>query len=570
MNRRLLLALFLLVFPAIAFAQTQRYIVTTHHAFDMAVRALPREDFDPAPRAAMRIRRFQVIDGFAADLTADQVRRLASSNEVDVIEPVVERHALVDSVTPGQQTTPYGVKMVHAPDVWPVTKGQGVNGFGPIHVAIIDTGIDYNAPELSAIYKGGFNFVNGTTDPLDDAGHGTHVSGIIAAADNTEGVVGVAPAIDLYVLKVLDHCGSGSSEDVIAAVDWIVQKKGSIGGDWVVNLSLGSPDPSTSEQAAFQRGVDAGILFFASAGNSYDTNPVDGLAFPAGYPMVESVGAIDSNQQIATFSQRGPGLKLVAPGVAVLSTFVDVQEMDAISGPITIDAVRVDAFTNTRQLTCTAAPTVTGALFNAGSGNTSDFSNSTGTASGKIALIQRAGTSNATGSTLTFSEKAKNAKAAGAVGVIIYNNRATENAADPPGWGMTGLSGANDVPPVVVGVTQAEGQQLVSHAGSNATIAFGHNLSNEGYALEDGTSMSSPHAAAVAALVWAVAPTATANEVAQAIENTATDLGDAGVDNVYGHGLVNALAAATRLNPSAFGQAPQPKTGRVPGRRGGH
>jgi subtilisin family serine protease len=81
--------------------------------------------------------------------------------------------------------------------------------------------------------------------------------------------------------------------------------------------------------------------------------------------------------------------------------------------------------------------------------------------------------------------------------------------------------------------------------------------------------MSSPHAAAVAALVWSVAPTATAQQVNDAVLNTAKDLGDPGVDNTYGHGLVDALDAAKQLNPAAFGiQPPAPHTGRVPGRRG--
>src|SRR5581483_1154203 len=230
MNRRLLVAL-LLVFPAAALAQnTQRYIVVTQHAYDEAVHALPREDFEFGARAAMRVRRFESIDGFAADLSADQVRRLSTSPEVQWIEPVVERHALDDTVVAGQQTTPYGITMVKAPQVWPVTRGRAVNGSGPIHLAVIDTGIDYKSPELQAIYRGGHNFVTASDDPLDDNVHGSHVSGIIAAADDGEGVVGVAPAIDLYALKVLNTCGSGSSEDVISAVDWVVRKKAAIGG----------------------------------------------------------------------------------------------------------------------------------------------------------------------------------------------------------------------------------------------------------------------------------------------------------------------------------------------------
>jgi len=569
--KRLALFALLTALPAAVFGSTQRYIVLTHRPYREAVRSLPRDDFDPTERAEMRVREFSVINGFAADLTDEQAARLVQSGEVDDIEPVLERHVLADSVTPGQQTTPYGISMVNAPSVWPVTKGTALNGIGPIHVAVIDTGIDYHSSELSAVYKGGHNFITGSDDPLDDFGHGSHVSGIIAAADDNQGVVGISPAVDIFALKVLDQCGSGSSENVIHAIDWIIQRKATIGGNWVVNLSLGSSDSSVIEQAAFQRGTDAGIIFFAASGNSYDTNPIDGLAFPAGYPSVVSVGAIDSTQTVASFSQRGPGLKVVAPGVAVLSTFIDVSEIDGINNSAgTIEASRVHGYdTSNQEFTCTAAPTVSGSLVDCGVGNTTDFPTRV---SGNIALILRGGTSSATASTLTFAEKAKNAKKAGAVGVIIYNNRATENASEAPGWGMTGLTRSSDVPPVVVGVTQVQGQQLIAMAGAATTMGFARHNSIEGWQLESGTSMASPHATAVAALVWAVASTASASDVTNAVINTAKDLGDAGVDNVYGHGLVNALDAAKQLNPGAFGTAGMPpstpRTGRTPGRRG--
>jgi subtilisin family serine protease len=264
-------------------------------------------------------------------------------------------------------------------------------------------------------------------------------------------------------------------------------------------------------------------------------------------------------------------LKVVAPGVSVISTFIDVREVDGINNSSgTIEAYRVHGFdTSNQELTCSAAPTVSGALVACGVGNTSDFKSSL---VGNIALIQRGGTSTATGTTLTFAEKSKNAKRNGAVGVIIYNNRATENASEAPGWGMTGLRGSSDVPPVVVGVTQVEGQQLISIAGAATTMGFARHNSIEGWRLESGTSMATPHAAAVAALVWAAAPTASASDVANAVINTAKDLGAPGVDNVYGHGLVNALDAAKQLNPGAFGAGgtppSAPRTGRTPGRRG--
>src|SRR5579872_1727011 len=313
--KRVALIAFLFIFPAAAFAaSTTHYIVVTSHPFNEAMQRIPREDFDPSAQRAARVREFRVINGFEAELTDAQAKALVASGEVEDIEPVVERHALDDTITPGVQTTTWGVKAVHAQDVWPVTKGAALNGTGPIHVAIIDTGIDYNHPELKAVYKGGKNEITGTNDPLDDFGHGTHVAGIIAAADDNEGVVGVAPAVDIYSFKVLDECGSGSSANVIHSIDDIIALKNQIGGNWVANLSLGSDTPSDAEQSAFQRGIAAGIIFCAASGNGYLDNPFDGLSFPAGYPGVVSVGAVDSTLTVADYSQRGSGLSVVAPG----------------------------------------------------------------------------------------------------------------------------------------------------------------------------------------------------------------------------------------------------------------
>lgn len=557
--KRLFVLVFLIAFPVALFATPiERYIVRTTHPYGTAVRMMRTVDFDVIASREARIREFSIINGFAADLTNEQATQLLRSGEVEDIEPVLERHVFADTVTPGQQTTPYGVMMVNAPAVWPVTKGAAINGSGPIHMAIIDTGIDYHSTELQRAYRGGFNFINGTTDPLDDFGHGSHVAGIIAAADDRNGVVGVAPDVDIYSLKVLDQCGSGSTETIIAAIDWIKQKKSEIGGNWIVNLSLGSSDSSNAEKTAFQKGADAGIIFFAAAGNSYDDSTsaffhTDGLAFPAGYPSVVSVGAIDSTMTVATFSQRGAGLKVVAPGVSVLSTIVSVgvstNDGRAFAG--TTPVVVKDDQGDPLDGFCLPAPNASGTFVFCGLGNPSEFPSSV---SGKIALIERG--------TLHFIDKMQNAKAAGATGVILYNN-----VADPPliTPALGNFTTAGTVPTFVptIFLTQADGLALKATPAANVSLGFGL----ESWELESGTSMATPHAAAVAALVWAVAPNASATDVTNAVINDAKDLGDAGTDTVYGHGLVNALDAAKQLNPGAFGPpAPTPPTGRAPGR----
>ena len=108
-------------------------------------------------------------------------------------------------------------------------KGYGVN------VAVIDSGCDYNHPDGAVNYVGGWDFVNNDNDPMDDNGHGTHVSGTVAAKDDNVGVVGVAPLASLYCLKVLNSSGSGAWSDIIAALQWAVAN-----GIEVTNTAMGA------------------------------------------------------------------------------------------------------------------------------------------------------------------------------------------------------------------------------------------------------------------------------------------------------------------------------------------
>jgi len=364
-------------------------------------------------------------------------------------------------------------------------------------------------------------------------------------------VVGIAPDVEIYSLKMLSSCGSGTSAAELHALDWILAKKAAIGGNWIVNLSLGAPDPSAAEANAFANVIAAGVLVFAAAGNDYDTNPVDGLSYPAGYSGVVSVGAIDSSQTVAPFSQRGADLKVVGPGVNVLSTVV--AENVAASNGASYAATAAAAENSSGQSLCLPAPAVSGVVVDCARGQIGDFPSSV---AGKIALIERGD--------LTFADKAKNAKTAGAIGVICYNSA----TGDPVVPDLGKLASTSAVPPFVF-VSRNDGLALKATPGVSVTMSFGLHT----YALYSGTSMATPHAVGAAALAWSVAPSATNVQVATAIEQTAHDLGDAGFDTVYGNGLVDALAAAKQLNPAAFSSPAQPPpptkfTGRTPGRRG--
>src|SRR5205085_46731 len=267
--------------------------------------------------AEHQIREFQTLDAFAANLNEKEIEDLRASGNVLSIETLKERHVnAVEDRRPrlsGQaapQVIAYGVDLIHARSIWPLSRGENIN------VVIIDTGIDMAHPDLAANYAGGYNTFNPSGVPLDDFGHGTHVAGIIGALDNNIGVVGVAPKARLWSVKVLNDKGSGDNEHIAAGIDWVIAKKRTDGGNWIVNMSFGGDQLSEIEQAAMTRAADEGILLVAAAGNR--AWPYSD--FPAAFPNVMAVSAIDADKKLAPFTSGGDTLSVAAPGVNVLST----------------------------------------------------------------------------------------------------------------------------------------------------------------------------------------------------------------------------------------------------------
>ena len=207
-------------------------------------------------------------------------------------------------VDPAEKEIPWGVKRVNAAGAWAFTSGKGVK------VAVVDTGIDFRHPDLAPNYKGGWNAIVSTATPLDDQGHGTHVSGTIAAVKDLKGVVGVAPSVDLYGVKVLDKNGSGQYSWVVAGIEWAVMN-----GMDVINMSLGGGSGTEALKAIMKKSKEMGVAVVCAAGN--DSGPVN---FPAKYPEAIAVSASDSADKIASFSSRGPEIVVIAPGVNVYST----------------------------------------------------------------------------------------------------------------------------------------------------------------------------------------------------------------------------------------------------------
>jgi subtilisin len=210
------------------------------------------------------------------------------------------------------ETIPDGVKQVKAPAAWSTSKGKG------IRVAVLDTGIDFNHPDLKYNYVDGVSFVKGAPTPMDDHCHGTHCAGTIAAAMNDAGVVGVAPEASLYAVKVLDKNASGLFSWSIAGIDWCIQNYMHI-----VSMSLGSDSVPTAVELICNTAWSKGLLIVAGAGNQ-EGNPVppqqSNVDYPARYKNVIAVSSVDSDDVIAPNSGRGPEVDLCAPGVEILST----------------------------------------------------------------------------------------------------------------------------------------------------------------------------------------------------------------------------------------------------------
>ncbi len=227
------------------------------------------------------------------------VQRLQSAAHVVRVDEDVIVSALA-------QTLPWGIDRIDAELVWP-----GGNTANPVKVGIIDTGISNKHPDLLANVKGGVNTINSRKGWNDDNGHGSHVAGTVAAINNTSGVVGAAPAADLYAIKVLGANGSGYLSDVIEGIQWGVANRMQI-----LNMSLGTASNILSFEEAVKAAKTAGVTLVAAAGNSGST-----VDYPAAYQEVIAVSATDTSNVIASFSSRGPEVDLAAPGVSILSTY---------------------------------------------------------------------------------------------------------------------------------------------------------------------------------------------------------------------------------------------------------
>lgn len=254
------------------------------------------------------------------ELHPEEVNQLLANPMVAAVEEdkpiqIAEQRTLTkveeQPIKESSQTIPWGI---HSTGSY-ITRQAVGSVDGQIKVAVFDTGIS-NHPDLNL--AGGVSYVESANSYEDDKGHGTHIAGTIAALDNSFGVVGMAPNAELYAVKVADSSGDGYTSSVIQGIEWAINHKINI-----INMSFVSAQYSEMLHKAIQRATSAGIIIVAAAGNNGSGE--DTVQYPARYPEVIAVGAIESSHHRTDFSATGDELDILAPGFGVMSTTMNSE-----------------------------------------------------------------------------------------------------------------------------------------------------------------------------------------------------------------------------------------------------
>nr|WP_057766978.1 S8 family serine peptidase [Cytobacillus praedii] len=531
-----------------------------------------------------------VLNGFAAKVKADDLKKLLEVTGITLVEPDAIVHASddkkpVDSSSALEKIVDYEAKMNTSISFLGIEKlwDKGYKGKG-IKVAVLDTGIDPDHPEFQGIYKGGKNFIpNSSTYTRERADndaretspkerpanqpefnaqgrafytdHGTHVAGTIAAIGANEyGIKGIAPEIDLYAYRVLGAYGSGSSSGIIAAIEHAVNEKMN-----VINLSLGGGPNSETDGGSFaiNNAMMAGVISVIATGND---GPNRGTM---GTPSTARLGIAVGNSTNPETQYNGEVTVKVgndysfAKQLKFMGTTFGQELQNQLAGEFELVAIP-------------------------GVGNKADFNGID--VEGKVALIARGD--------IAFVDKIANAKENGAVATIIHNSSGGTNA---PGVSDVFLGDSFAfLPSIDMSTTDGTAIREALKAG-NGTVTFGNfdqersegdevsdsssrgpstpnfdikpdvtapgtNIMSsvpaykwdfpeasyeESYDRSSGTSMATPHIAGIAALIKQANPTWDAFDVKVALSNTAK-IHNTNKYDVFtqGAGRVDAYAAA--------------------------
>ena len=419
-----------------------------------------------------------------------------------------------------EQLTPYAVYQSQANQV-------AFNANAGMKVCIIDSGLDRSNQDFV------WNNISGDNDSgtgnWDENGgpHGTHVAGTIGAADNNVGVVGMAPGVDMHIVKVFNADGWGYSSDLAFAAD-----KCSAAGANIISMSLGGGGANSTEENAFKAFTAAGGLVVAAAGN--DGNDV--RSFPAGYSSVMMVGANDNNNNIADFSQYPSCSVTSGKGKRQTTTTDETICVEVTAGGVDTLSTYPAGMATSASMTADGAAFASSAMENAGNaaGNTYYMGTAEATdsgANGNICVIDRG--------VISFHDKVQNCELSGGIGAILINNEAGML------YGTLGDTNATTIP--AVGATFEDRAALL--AASSANI----NIGTSDYGFMSGTSMATPAVSGIAALVWSNHNECTGTEIRDALKATAQDSGAAGHDVYFGSGIVKAKAASDYLTANGCG-----------------
>lgn len=433
------------------------------------------------------------LNAVAAEIPLRALKGLRNNPNIEFIEVDPKRYP--SSLRTSEHAT-YGITAIQA---------DQVSYQGGKMVCIIDSGYALGHPDLQA--NGNISGSSGSAGPWDQDGlhHGTHVAGTIAAVGgNSKGVVGVLPNADveLHIVRVFNDTGGFSYASGLVAALGDCESAGA----QVINMSLGGSIKSRTEDRAFARAEDRGVLSIAAAGNDGNGRH----SYPASYNSVISVAAVDEFLNHADFSQTTSQVELSGPGVHVLST-VPVNmgsEASAVAGGTSFFGDAMDG---------APAGGASGTLVDCGLGT----SPCTG-ATGNICLILRGD--------ISFADKVQACQDGGGDAAIIYNNVAG------PLLGTLGDAPLTNIP--AIGLSDTDGALMLASTGQQASVT----IAGSDYAFFDGTSMATPHVVGVAALVWSHHPECTNLQIRDALRRNAADLEAAGRDDQTGYGLVQALA----------------------------
>ncbi|MEH7119519.1 S8 family serine peptidase [Neobacillus vireti] len=434
----------------------------------------------------------EALDGFSIEGSPEAIARLGQKEQVLTVSPVAKYQA----------ETEESVKIIGGEEVRRIfdPHNQRLTGKG-ITVGVIDTGVDYTHPDLKRNYAGGHDLVDNDKDPMETLAvgkatiHGTHVAGIIAANGK---IKGVAPEAKIVAYRALGPGGGGTTEQVLAAIEQAIKDKVD-----VVNLSLGNDinGPDLPISLALNRAVDKGIVAVAASGNSG--------------PNVWTVGSPGTASKAISVGASTPTMEI--PSLLIEGSRMRIQPLDG-SADWDID----------RSLE----------LADGGMGKKEELTD----VQGKLVLIKRG--------TITFTEKAKNAREAGAKGVLIYNNLS--------GSFMGNLETPLTIP--VGALAKGDGvilQKKINHHGVTARVLVSEERDRladfssrgpvtgtweikpdivapgvainstipGGYLSLQGTSMAAPHVAGACALIKQAHPDWSPLQIKAALMNTAKPIG---------------------------------------------